>query len=47
MGTPTSFRDYSLSSAALERTESMLGKRANRIRAVPFHSIPSSGTRRL
>jgi hypothetical protein len=47
MGTPTMCRDCSLSSAALERIELMVGKGANRIRADPFHIIRFSGTRRL
>jgi hypothetical protein len=47
MGTPTTWLDCSLSSAALERTEFMVGKIANHIRTFPFHSIRSSGTRRL
>jgi hypothetical protein len=47
MGTPTRFRGYCLRSAALKETELMVGKCAKRIRAVTFHSIRSSGTRRL
>jgi hypothetical protein len=47
MGTPTMWRDFSLSSAALVRIELMVGKCANRISAFHFHSIRSSGTRRL
>jgi hypothetical protein len=47
MGTPTTFRDYRLSSAALEITELMVGKVANRIRVVPFHRILPSGNLRL
>jgi hypothetical protein len=47
MGTPNSWRDCSLKSAALERIELMVLKGANRIRAFPFHSIRSSFTRRL
>jgi hypothetical protein len=47
MGTPTTFRDYRLSSAAFEETELMVGKCANRLRAVPFLSILLSGTRQL
>jgi hypothetical protein len=39
MGTPTTFREKSLSSAAVEKIELMVAKRANRIRVVPFHSI--------
>jgi hypothetical protein len=47
MGNPTTFRDYRLSSAALEGSELIVGKGANRSRAVPIHSIRSSGTRSL
>jgi hypothetical protein len=47
MGTPSTWRDCRLSSAALERTELMVGKGAIRIRVVLFHSIQLSGTRRL
>jgi hypothetical protein len=47
MGTSTTWCDCSLRSAALERNELMDGKGANRIIAVPFHSIRSSGSRRL
>jgi hypothetical protein len=47
MGTPTTFRDYCLSSAALEETELIVGKGANRIRAIQIHSIRSSSNRRL
>jgi hypothetical protein len=47
MGTPTTFSDYSQSSATLERTGLMLGKGSNRIRMFPFHSISSSVTLRL
>jgi hypothetical protein len=47
MGTPVSCCDCSLSSAELERTELMLGKCANRIRADPFQSIQSLGSRRI
>jgi hypothetical protein len=47
MGTPTTWRDCSLSSAAMERIELIVGKFAKRNRAVPFHSIRLSGTRRL
>jgi hypothetical protein len=47
MGTPTTFRDFLLSSAALEETELIVGNCANRIRAVPLHSIRSSSIRRL
>jgi hypothetical protein len=47
MGTPNAWRDCGLSSAELERTELMVGKSANRIRAVSVHSIRLSGTRRL
>jgi hypothetical protein len=46
MGTPTTWRDCSLRSGALERIELMLGNCANRIRACPFHSIRSSVNRR-
>jgi hypothetical protein len=47
MGTPTTWRDCSLSSAALVRIELIVGKSANRIRAFNFHSIRLSGIRRL
>jgi hypothetical protein len=47
MATPTTWRDYSLSSAALQKTELLVGKCANLIRAIPFHSIRKSGTRRF
>jgi hypothetical protein len=50
MGTPNTWRDCRLSSGALDRTELILGKCANRIIVVPLHSIQSSalaGTRRL
>jgi hypothetical protein len=47
MGIPATWLDCSLSSAALERTELMVGKNANCIRAVTFYSIRSSGMRRL
>jgi hypothetical protein len=47
MGIPTTWRDCSLSSAALERIELMVGKCANRIRGFPFHGIRYSGTRQL
>jgi hypothetical protein len=47
MGTPTTWCDCSLSSAALERIELIVGKGANRIRTFPFLSIRSSVTRRL
>jgi hypothetical protein len=47
MGTPNTWRECGLGSAALERAELMVGKFANRIRTVPFQSIRSSGTRRL
>jgi hypothetical protein len=47
MGTPTMWRDCSLRSAALVRIELMVGKGANRFRAIPIQSIRSSGTRRL
>jgi hypothetical protein len=46
-GNPTTFRDSSLSSAALERTELMVGKCAKLKRAVPFHSIRYSEISRL
>jgi hypothetical protein len=46
MGTPSTWRDCSLSTAALEGTELMVGKCAIRIRVVHFHSIRLSGTRR-
>jgi hypothetical protein len=46
MGTPNTWRDYSLISAALERTELMV-RCANIIRAFLYHIIRSSGTRRL
>jgi hypothetical protein len=39
MGNPSTWRGCCLSSAALERTDLMVGKFANRIRAVPFHRI--------
>jgi hypothetical protein len=41
------WRDCRLGSAALERAEWMVGKTANSITAVQFHSIRLSGTRRL
>jgi hypothetical protein len=47
MGTPTTFRYYRLSSAALEETELIVGNCAKRIRAVTFHSIRLSSIRRL
>jgi hypothetical protein len=47
MENPTTWLDCRLSSPALDRTELMVGNGANRIRAVHFHSIRSSGTRRL
>jgi hypothetical protein len=47
MGSPTTLRDYRLISAAMEVTELIVGKVANRIRAVPIHSFPSSGNLRL
>jgi hypothetical protein len=47
MGSPTMWCDCSLRSDALEITELMVGKVANRIRAFRFHSIRSSVTRRL
>jgi hypothetical protein len=46
MGTPTTWRDCRLGTAALEALEFIVGKGANRIRAVPFHSIRSSGNLR-
>jgi hypothetical protein len=46
MGTPTTWRDCRLGSSALERSELMVGKGSNRISAVTFHIIQSSGTRR-
>jgi hypothetical protein len=45
MGIPTSWRDSRLSSAALEKSEFMVGNCENRVRAVPFHRIRSSVTR--
>jgi hypothetical protein len=47
MGSPTRFIDYCLSSSALAESELMVGKVANRIRAVPFPSIRASSTRRI
>jgi hypothetical protein len=47
MENPTKWRYCSLGSFPLERTDLMMGKFAHRLRAVPFHSIRSSGTRRL
>jgi hypothetical protein len=47
MGTPNTWRDCRLGSDALERAELMVRNSANRIRTVPFHSIRSSGRRRL
>jgi hypothetical protein len=47
MGTQTTFSDYRLKSATLEKTELMVGKCANRIRVVPFHTIQSSVNCRL
>jgi hypothetical protein len=47
MGTPTTWCECRLISALLERTKLMVGKGAICIRAVPFHSIRSSGMRRL
>jgi hypothetical protein len=47
MATPTTFSDYRHSSAALEKTELIVGKCANGIRAVQIHTILSSGTRRF
>jgi hypothetical protein len=47
VGNTTTWRDSSLSSAALERNELIVGKFENRIRAVQLHSIRSSGTHRL
>jgi hypothetical protein len=47
MENPTTWRDCRLRSAALERTELIVGKGANRIRAVHIHSIRPSGIRLL
>jgi hypothetical protein len=47
MGTPTTFRDYRLSSAALDKTELMVENGANRIRVTHIYSIRSSGNRRF
>jgi hypothetical protein len=47
MGTPTTWRDCRLTSPALNRNELMVGKCANRIRAVHFHRIRSSGNHPL
>jgi hypothetical protein len=47
MENPTTWRDCRLSSHELDRTELMVLKVANRIRAVQFYSIRLSGTRRL
>jgi hypothetical protein len=46
MENPTTLRYCRLSSPVFDRTELIVGKRANRIKAVHFHSIRSSGTRR-
>jgi hypothetical protein len=46
MGTPTTLHDCSLSSNALERTEFLVVKGANRIRDYPIHNIRASGNRR-
>jgi hypothetical protein len=46
MGTPTTFSYNRLSPSALEESELMVGKCANRIRSFPFHSIRASGTSR-
>jgi hypothetical protein len=45
MGTPTTWRNCSLTSAAMERIELMVGKFANRIRAFPFHRTRLPGAR--
>jgi hypothetical protein len=45
MENPTTWRYCRLSSPA-HRTELIVGKDVNRIRAVQFHKIRSSGTRR-
>jgi hypothetical protein len=47
MGTKNMWPEFRLGSVALERRELIVGKGANRIRAVPFHSIRSSVTRTL
>jgi hypothetical protein len=47
MENPTTWFYYRLNSPALDRTELMVGKVANSIRAVHFHSIRSSGSHRL
>jgi hypothetical protein len=47
MENPTTRRYCHLGSVALERTELIVEKCTHRIRAGPFHSIRSSGTRRL
>jgi hypothetical protein len=47
MGTPTTWHECTLSPAALERNELMVGNGANRIRAELVHSILSTGTRRI
>jgi hypothetical protein len=47
MGIPNTRSDCRLRSTALERTELIVRKSANRFRAFPVHSIRSSGTRRL
>jgi hypothetical protein len=46
MENPTTWRYCRLSSPDLDRTELIVGKVVNRIRAVLFQSIRSSGTRR-
>jgi hypothetical protein len=47
MENPTKWCYCGLGSFALERTDLMVGKFAHRLTAVTFHSIRSSGTRRL
>jgi hypothetical protein len=47
MENPTTWRSCRLSSPTFDRTGLMVGKRANRIKAVHLHSIRSSGTLRL
>jgi hypothetical protein len=47
MENPTTWRYCRLSYPELDRTELMVVKGANGIRAVHFHSIRSSGTRRI
>jgi hypothetical protein len=46
MGTPTTWRNCILSKPHWKELNFMVEKGAKRFRAVPFHSIPSSGTRR-